>query len=953
MNVFELLHPDLRRVIKEFGYVEPTPVQVEAIPVVLRGHNVLITAPTGTGKTEAAIFPILSRLLEFRDFNKDLRGIKVLYITPMRALNRDIYVRISNICKRLNFKMSIRHGDTPESERRRQSEEPPHILVTTPETLQFLLVAPKMRRWLRNVRFVIVDEVHELINDKRGVQLSITLERLTELTGGFQRIGLSATVGNVELAAQYIAGSFRKCKIISISGHKDLRVRIDRPIPREEDYRISEELKIHPDVIARLRKIVEEIENRKSVLLFTNTRDTAELLGSRLQRLTRNPIGVYHGSLSREERESLEKKLRNGEVRLVIATSSLELGIDIGTIDLVMQYMSPRQVTRLVQRVGRSRHKIGEVSEGLVITSDLDDSLESLVIAKKAVEGYLEKDVEYHEKALDVLSHQIVGIVLESRLDNKNVTIEDIYNIVRRAHPYRNITVEDIIRVLRFLEERGYVKIEDNYVKPRRGSYIYYIENASTIPDEVKYSAIDIVSRKKIGELDAEFVMSIELGTHIVLGGRVWRLVDVNTSEKIVYIEPVSDIHGAIPAWIGEEIPVPYEIAQEVVDLRARLLENPEDIDNILRKYVDNPRLIIERQFIEYVKDYVKKIKDSKIVIPRRDRIVIECSSRIAVIHVGLGSKGNEALGLYLTKYLNQKYLIGVAYRSDPYRVILIFSKPFNPDIILSAFREDEDNVMKTLIEAIKSSKLFKYRIVHVARRFGVVSRDKISEVNPYKICEMFRNTIIEDETIREILVDKVDHNALLKLIRDIRSGYVDVVIDRRDELSLLALSEEVLYSRLEFTFTSIPKSLIIELVKKRLEEREITLICLKCGWTFQGKLKYVPDDLYCPVCGMRIITMLKYRDESLDKVLKILNKVKIKQKLTSEEEKIFKELKERANVILQYGKRGLYALSAHGIGAGTAIRKVLSKAKSDEELFMLIVEAEREYVKTRRFWNK
>lgn len=952
MSVFDILHRDLRNIIREFGYVEPTPVQERAIPLVYEGHNVLITAPTGTGKTEAAFFPVISRILELRDRGKLRDGVYVLYITPMRALNRDIYVRLCEICRRLGLRMSIRHGDTPESERRRQVETPPHILVTTPETLQIILVAPRMRTRLRTVRFVIIDEVHELVTDKRGTQLAVGLERLVRLSGGFQRIGLSATVGNVEIAAAFIAGTSRKCSIVYVSGHKDLKIRIRRPLPDERDVELSQELKLHPDVVARLRAIDEETRNRRTVLLFTNTRDTAELLGSRLSKIVNYPIGVYHGSLSREERERLEEKLRRGEIKLVIATSSLELGIDIGSIDLVIQYMSPRQVTRLVQRVGRSRHKLGEVSEGVIITSDLDDSLESLVIAKRAVEGQLEKDLEYHELALDVLAHQIVGIVLESSIEGKDVTIDEIYNIVKNAHPYRELSFRDLEKVLKFLEERGLIKIEDKYVRPRRGSYMYYMENTSTIPDEARYSAIDIVSRRKVGELDAEFVSTIEIGTHIVLGGRVWKIANVDTSNKVVHLEPVSDIHGAIPAWLGEEIPVPYEVAQEVVNLRSLLVKNRDQIRRILNNYVSDGRLELHEDFIKYVTDQCVKIGEFDIPLPDSENIVIECTEKIAVIHVGLGSKGNEALGLYLTRYLGKNYLLNVAYRSDPYRVILTFSRTFNPDLIVNALREESSIVYSTLIEAVKNSRLFRYRLVHVARRFGVVPREKVTEVNPAKLAEALRDTVVEEETIREILVDKVDLKRLLDLIDSVRSGKIKVTVVRRGELSPLAVSEEALYSRLEFTVSSLPKSLIVELVKKRLEERELVLICLRCGWTFRGKLKYVPDDVRCPRCEMRVITVLKHKDEDPEKVLKILEKVWNKIPLSKEEEKLLKELRERAALVLQYGKKALYALAGHGIGASTAIRKILSKAKSDDELFMLIIEAEKEYARTRRFWG-
>ncbi len=952
MSVFNILHRDLRNIIRELGYVEPTPVQDKAIPPIIEGKNVLITAPTGTGKTEAAFFPVISRLLDLRDRGKLQQSIYVLYVTPMRALNRDIYVRLCEICRRLGLRMGIRHGDTPESERRRQVEAPPHILVTTPETLQILLVASRMRARLRTVRFVIVDEVHELVTDKRGTQLAVGLERLSRLSGGFQRIGLSATVGNVDIAASFISGTDRKCVIVYVSGHKDLKIRVRRPIPDERDVELGQELKIHPDVAARLRAIDEETRNRRTVLLFTNTRDTAELLGSRLSKIVDYPIGVYHGSLSREERERLEEKLRKGEIKLVISTSSLELGIDIGSIDLVIQYMSPRQVTRLVQRVGRSRHRLGEVSEGVVITSDLDDSLESLVISRKAIEGELEKELEYHELALDVLAHQITGLALEAAIEGKDITIEEIYDIVRRAHPYRELSYRDLERVLRFLEERGLVRIEGDLVRPRRGSYMYYIENSSTIPDEARYAAVDVATRRKVGELDAEFVTTIETGTHIVLGGKVWKVANVDNSNRVVYLEPVPDVHGAIPAWLGEEIPVPYEVAREVVDLRSRLVRNVNNIGEIVQSYVKDGRLSVDDGFIRYIKEQCSKIYEHDIPLPDSENIVVECTEKIAVVHVGLGSKGNEALGLYLTRYIGKNYLLNVAYRSDPYRVILMFSRPFNPDLIVNALREDISTVYNVLIEAIKSSRLFKYRIVHVARRFGVVPREKVTEVNPVKLAEALKDTVVEEETIREILTDKVDLRRLLDLIKDVRDGKVRITAVKRNELSPLAVSEEALYSRLEFTTSSLPKALIVELVRKRLEERELTLLCLRCGWVFKGKLKYVPDNVECPKCGMRVITVLKHRDEDPEKVLKILEKSRLRIPLSKDEEKLLRELKERALLVLQYGKKALYALAGHGIGASTAIKKILSKAKNDDELFTLIIEAEKEYVRTRRFWG-
>lgn len=948
INVFDLLHPRLRQVIREFGYEEPTPVQREAIPLVLQGNNVLITAPTGTGKTEAAMFPALSRMLELLE-KKPEPGIYILYITPMRALNRDIYVRLRQICSKLGVAMAVRHGDTPESERRRQAEAPPQVLVTTPETLQFLLVAPKMRRWLRTVRFVIVDEIHELASDKRGIQLALSLERLVEIAGEFQRIGLSATVGDPELIAKFLAGTNRSFRVVQISGLKSMRLSVVRPVPTVSDIEKASKLGVMPEVYARLRKLSELISKFRTVLIFVNTRDTAELLGSRLAKIVEYEIGVYHGSLSREQRESLEQKLREGKVKAVVTTSSLELGIDIGTIDAVIQYMSPRQVTRLVQRVGRSRHKLGEESLGIIITSDLDDTLESLVIAKFAIEGKLERSLEYHEEALDVLAHQIVGMSLEAKLDDKPLTISRLLDIVRRAHPYRNMDMYKLMKVLKFLEERGYIMIDEDRVVPRRGSYMYYVENASMIPDEVRYEAIDISSRRTVGELDEEFVTTIELGSRIILGGRVWTVVNIDHSGKRVYLEPCQEVVGAVPAWLGEEIPVLPEVAQEVIDLRADLVEH--GVKPVLTKLVTE-RLHVEDDTVKFLEEEVSKIRNEDIVLPRRDQIVIECTERIVVIHVGLGSKGNEALGLYVTRYLSKNFLLNVAYRSDPYRVILLFSKQANPELVIRALKESDSVVYNTTIDAIRNSKLFKYRFIHVARRFGVVPKDRVGDVNVQKLIEAYRDTIVEDETIREILVDKVDIDTLLSFIRSVREGKIKIVVSRRENLSYIALSEESLYNRFEFTISTIPKQLIVELVKRRLEERELTLVCIRCGWHFTGKVKDVPEDLHCPQCGFRTIAVLKYRHEDLKTVLKVIEKVRKKEPLSPEEQKLFNELKQRANVILQYGKRGLYALAAHGVGASTALRKVLSKASTEEELFLAILEAEKEYIRTRQFWD-
>ncbi len=954
-NVFELLHPRLRKVIAELGYREPTETQRLAIPKVLEGKNVLIIAPTGSGKTEAAMFPVISRILTEIEEQGRYEGIRAIYITPMRALNRDIYHRLTLIVEKCGLTIGVRHGDTPESERRRQAESPPTILITTPETMQFLLVAPRMRRWLRSVRYVIVDELHELINDKRGIQLAVTLERLVEVAGEFQRIGLSATIGNVKLAAEFLSG-FRPCEIVYVPGIKGMKLIVDRPLPGEEDYSRAQDLGTVPDVYARLRRLDEYVNKYRTVLIFVNTRDTAELLGSRLSKVVSYEVGVYHGSLSREQREVLERKLRAGEIKAVITTSSLELGIDIGHIDAVIQYMSPRQVTRLVQRVGRSRHRLDERSVGYIVTSDLDDTLESIVIAKLAIEGKLEYEVEYHKNALDVLAHQIVGIVHDYRTDGKSIRVEDVYRIVTRAHPYSNLPYEKFLDVVKFLIERDYLASDkDGVLRPGRGSYLYYVENASMIPDEVKYRAVDISSRRSIGELDEKFVSTVEVGTKIVLGGRVWSIVNIDHKQRVVYLEPAQEVIGAVPAWIGEEIPVMPEVALEVLDLRARLIREGEDrVEEVLHRYVGKSDVNLTRDLIEYVKREVRKLREAKSPVPDSRKIVIEVSGKLAVIHVGLGSKGNEALGVYLSRYFTRRFSLSVAYRSDPYRVVLIFSRPVSSESIEAAFRELNPSMIEELIiEGVRDSKLYRYRFIHVARRFGVIPKERIGEVNVNRLIDALRGTPVDEETVNEILTNDLDIETLKLLADAVRRGDVEIEIVQRDELSPLALSEEALYTKFDFALSAIPKHLVIELVKRRLEERELTLVCLRCGWSAKLRIKDTPEDLSCPQCGLRVLTVLKHRDESIDLVKKLIDKVRRREPLARDEQKIWNELRKRADIVLRYGKRGLYALAAHGIGSVTALRKVFSKiTSSEEEFFQAILEAEKEYIKTRQFWD-
>ncbi len=956
MNVFNLLTKPIRRLIEERNFKEPTEPQEKAIPLILEGLNVLLISPTATGKTEAAILPILSMLIQSPERGQ---GIKALYITPLRALNRDMLERLEWWCNRLDLKLAIRHGDTETKERSRQARSPPDILITTPETLQAIMPGWVMRQHLRHVKYVVVDEVHEMADNKRGSQLSLALERLRWITGhDFQLIGLSATIGSPEKVAKFLVGNDRDVEIVKVSAVRQMKFKIIYPKPEPGDFQLASKLYTHPEVAARLRVIRELIEKHKSVLLFTNTRSISEVLASRFRVWDSDfPVSIHHGSLAKPSRIAAERGLKNGELRGLVCTSSLELGIDVGRLDMVIPYMSPRQVTRLVQRVGRSGHRIGRIANGVIITMDPDDTLEAMVIARMTLEEKLEP-VDIPPKPYDALVHQIAGLLIRK----KRWYFYEIYDLFRKAYPYHDLNLEDVEKVLNYMYSRfprlAWISKEDQLaIKPRRTKalYEYYFENLSMIPDEKRYIVIDDKTGSAVGILDEAFVAEYgKIGVKFIIRGSPWRIIGIQADK--IYVQNVSDPTGAIPSWIGEEIPVPYEVAQEVGWIMRQVEEKVvervalEEIASELSEVYPADRDTVQRA-IEKVYEHVK----AGYPVPSDKRMVIEDWEDFVIIHAHLGSLTNRALAQLIGELIAEDTGYFVTVQHDPYRIFIQTMGTINAEKILEIFkrikRMNNFEIEEILTKAVRKTGIFKRRIVHVARRFGALKKwADFSRVSLRNLLKSFEGTVIYEEALKEVFTKDIAADTLLKVAGRLRSGDLEVIkLDTGGEATPIA---QVGIEKVSMKTDIIPpekmKFIIIESAKARLLNETRTFLCTNC-WEYVDMitLKDLPDRPKCPKCGSPRLGMLREDEEE------VLGLIEKKGGRLTKKERHLKELAEiSADLISMHGKGAAVALAGRGLRAEDVKDILLQEDRLTNDFFERIVEAERNALKRAFSWK-
>lgn len=928
--VFESLHKDVQKALKERGFESPTEAQKLAIPEILSGHNILLIAPTGIGKTESGLLPIFSRMVE----NRQWKPISVLYITPLRSLNRDLETRILWWANNLDFEVGVRHGDTTQYERSKQSGSPPNLLISTPESIQSMLTGAKIREHFKNLKYVVVDEIHELADSKRGVQLSIALERLREYNPDFQLIGLSATLGSPNEVAQFLAGG-RPVKVLKAITSKELDITINSPQPNEDDKELAERLYISPTIAARIHLVKKIIESHRSSLVFTNTRDFAEILSSRLRQMEKAfEHDIHHSSLSKEVRIKAEQDFKSEKLKAIIATSSLELGIDIGAIDVVIQYMSPRQVSKLLQRVGRAGHKFNKISKGIVVAGDPDDIFEATAITNLSLQGKIEK-LQIHKGAWDVLVNQIAAMSLETY----DLPISKAYEIVKRSYCYHDLKLEDFKRLINEMVSLRLIFADDK-IRRKLTTREFYYRNLSMIPDTNSYKIVNNLDDSYVGSLDEDFVaLNGEPGKTFIVKGRPWKIVGV--FENKVKVEPVEDIEASVPGWEGEMIPVPYEVAQEVGRLRRDILELSKKEDG--QKQIQT-KYHLSQDAANSVTQYMKE--QEKFFIPDDKTLVFEKYQDALVVHTCFGSLVNESLARILTTMLSN-YYGSVSLRIDPYRIII--QMPEIGDRVKEILKDVRPHEVENLIRiSMDKTEFFKVKFLKIAKKWGAIRPHlDYTKLNMRRVIKSFEGTLLYEETLREIMTEKMDIESTKKVLTEIQNGKLKILF--KDGLSPIGAATLKSQAR-EIVTQDRPEKEIFEIFKERLLNTEIRLLCMNCNnLSVTQRVRDIQDEPECRACGSRLVASVRPHHTELAKLHK---KYVSKKVLNGKETEEIERLKRSSDIIIVYGKKALLAQAGRGLGPQTAAR-VLSKMRKTEQEFMEdILEEERRFARTRRFWS-
>ncbi|MCJ7428986.1 MAG: ATP-dependent helicase [Candidatus Nanohaloarchaeota archaeon QJJ-5] len=812
--------------VKEWFYEkfdDLTPPQRYSFDLIHENKNSLICAPTGSGKTLSAFLSTLNELFKRGDAGELDDKVYVLYVSPLRALNNDIHRNLEEPLEEIKAKAqemgydvpevraAVRTGDTTDKEKAEMRESPPHILITTPETLGIVLNAPSFGESLKEIEYVITDEIHSLCENKRGSHLSLSLERLQEMAETDPtRIGLSATQAPIDEIAKYLVGYewngddlvSRGCNVIDVAASKDMDLSVRTPV---DDLIRTDPSETRGKAYQMMHEMIQEHE---STLIFTNTRAATERVVKTLKDQYpdhyEDNIGAHHSSMSREKRFEVEEALKQGNLDVAVTSTSLELGIDIGYIDLVIQMGSPKGVARGVQRIGRSGHKLGETAKGRMVTMDRDDALECTVLLRNAKDDDLDR-VRIPRNCLDVLSQHIVGMGCR-----KKWNVDEAFDVIRRSYTFRNVEREDYEEVLKYVAGE-YADLEDQHVygkiwlgedddNPgtqafgRRGKMtrVIYMTNIGTIPDESSYKVLLRGDESYVGSLDEEFLDRLTKGDVFTLGGSTYQFQYARGMK--VYVDAAPDRSPTVPSWYSEMLPLSYDLACHIGEFCGRIeqqLEMGFSEDEIVEwmyggYYLDENTA---RSLTRYVAEQYRYMD----FVPTDTRIMVEQvtddeGKLNVVFHTIFGRRVNDALCRIFARLLSKRIGSNVGMVVDDHGFVL--KCPRRPidfeDMIQDATELD---LRETLKRAVRKTELMKRRFRHVAGRALMIIRNYKGEqksVGKQQMKSHFLLAACEEidpefplikETYREIMEDAMDIDHAEDVIEGIDTGAIELEI--------------------------------------------------------------------------------------------------------------------------------------------------------------------------------
>ncbi|MEA2159434.1 MAG: ATP-dependent helicase Lhr and Lhr-like helicase [Solirubrobacteraceae bacterium] len=787
------------------AFAEPTAAQAQAWPAIASGEHVLISAPTGSGKTLAAFMWAIDQLA--REPRESREGISLVYISPLKALSYDIDRNLRAPLRGVGADVSVavRTGDTPQRERQAMLRQPPDILITTPESL-YLMLTGRAQDLFAGTRWCIIDEIHAVAATKRGSHLALTLERLSQAAErDVQRIGLSATQNPLEEVGRFMVGPQRSCRIVDTGVRKELDLQIHVPVESmlEPDATPSPDLdplaggeatrrSIWPAIYPEL---LELIRQHRSTIVFVNNRRGAERLALRLNDLAESEIArAHHGSLAREERLVVEEMLKAGELPCLVATSSLELGIDMGAVDLVIQVESPKSVARGLQRIGRAGHNVGDVSRGRIFPKFRADLLECAVVARRMRDGAIETTV-VPRNPLDVLAQQVVAIAAAAG-DERPVAVDELYALVTRTHTYAELSRTQFENVLDMLDGR-YPSSEFSElrpriiwdrvagtIRPRPGARQLAVTNAGTIPDRGLY-AVTLPDGRRVGELDEEMVYEARPGQTFLLGATTWRIEEIGRDRVIV--TPAPGLPGAVPFWKGDSMGRPKELGQAIgAFARWAVDQTPE---SLVASGYD-----LDERAAKNLLEFLREQQDATRVIPSDEAIVIERFRdeigdwRLCILSP-FGGRVHAAWGLALSARIRDELgLESDAIWSDDGIIIHLpdadelGGRDFTELVLL-----DPEEVEDQVVAELAASALFGARFRENAGRALLIPRARPGKRTPLwqqrlksqsllEVAKKYGEFPIILETYRECLRDVLDLPGLIELLRGLHRRELTMV---------------------------------------------------------------------------------------------------------------------------------------------------------------------------------